>query len=85
MEEKLIITTESQVEKLEKIYQMAMMREELNPAINAVNSQSKHKGLLSDVGTVVNVNINKAESSLVDVTPEQMEAALSMLDSEGNN
>lgn len=79
LQDKLIITTETQVMKLEKIHDLAVGDKQYASAINAVNSQSKHVGLINDKA-VVNVNIGRAENTLLDVTPEQMEAALSMLE-----
>lgn len=80
LEQKLVITTETQVMKLEKIHDLAVADKQYPSAINAINSQSKHKGLLNEVGNTINVNIARAEASLVDVSPERLQAALAMLE-----
>lgn len=78
LQNKLLITTETQVMKLERIHDLAIADKQYPSAINAINSQSKHVGLINDKPTV-NVNINKAESQLEDVTPETLNNMLAVL------
>lgn len=65
MQEKLEITTETQVQKLENIYIEALADKEYSPAISAVNSQSKHLGLIQDKATpTININMIEAEKQM---------------------
>lgn len=80
---KLEITIETQVQKLEDIYIAAKLKEEFTPAIAAVNSQSKHLGLISDIPTTnVNINMIEAEKQLRNVSPERRAAMLEILEGE---
>lgn len=79
LKNRLVISIDSQVHKLERIHDLAVADKQYNPAINAINSQSKHLGLISDKPQV-NINLTKAEDSLVDVSPERLAAMLGILE-----
>lgn len=79
LKNKLLINVDTQVHKLERIHDLAVADKQYNPAINAINSQSKHLGLISDKPQV-NINLTKAEDSLVDVSPERLAAMLGILE-----
>lgn len=71
MQKKLEITIDTQIRKLEDVLYIAMQKEELAPAIAAINSQSKHLGLIADKpATTVNINMIEAEKELRTVSPE---------------
>lgn len=72
MEKKLEISLDTQVRKLEGIYIEALADKEYTPAISAVNSQSKHLGLISDKPTAtINVTFQEAEREVRELTPER--------------
>ena len=79
LKNKLVINVDTQVEKLERIHDLAVADKQYNPAINAINSQSKHLGLISDKPQV-NISLSRAEEALVDVSPERIEAMLGILE-----
>lgn len=80
--EKLEITTDSQVRKLENIYQAAYAEKEYTPAISAINSQSKHLGLIQDKPlTTVNIHMVEAEKQMRLISPEKRAAMLEVLKS----
>ena len=81
--EELKIDTNTQIRKLEDIYLAAKLKEEFTPAISAINSQSKHLGLISDKPTTtVNVNLAQAEAELRNVSPEQRRQLKMILETE---
>lgn len=83
MIEKLEITTASQVKKLESVYIEAMADKEYAPAISAINSQSKHLGLIADKpATTININMQEAEKQLRNVSPDKRAVMLELLASE---
>lgn len=83
LQEKLHITVDTQVNKLENVYIKAMADEEYAPAISAINSQSKHLGLIADKPTTtVNINIQEAEKQLRNVSADKRAAMLELMEGE---
>lgn len=72
MKEKLEITIDTQVRKLENIYIEALADKEYTPAISAVNSQSKHLGLIIEKPTAtINITLAEAEKEVRSLAPEK--------------
>lgn len=83
LQNKLVITTETQIQKLQDIYIDAMADKEYAPAISAINSQSKHLGLIADKpSTTININLQEAEKQLRTVSPEKRAAMLELMSDE---
>lgn len=72
MLEKLEISVDTQVQKLENIFTQALADKEYAPAISAVNSQSKHLGLIADKpAAIINLNLQSAEKELRTVSADK--------------
>ncbi len=82
VQDKLEITTETQVQKLEDVYNIAIRKEDLTPAISAINSQSKHLGLIQDKPTNINIHLIEAERQMRNVSPEKRAQARALLEAE---
>lgn len=81
MADKLLINTDIQVRKLEQIYNAAYNEKEYPSAISAINSQSKHLGLIQDKPlTTVNIHMVEAEKAMRLVSPEKRAAMLEILE-----
>ncbi len=80
IKEKLVITVDKQVRKLENIYESAYADKEYAPAIQAINSQSKHLGLIQDKPlTTVNIHMVEAEKQMRLIDPDKRQAMLEIL------